>query len=79
MTIARSEGVAVLSLSEMTAEEMTADEAPAADLPTSERPATTVGGMVLGHLRAAWSEYLTENKSGWSKLVDEQARDPTLG
>lgn len=33
---------------------------------------------VLGHLRAVWKEYVAENRKGWSRLVDEQVKDPSL-
>ena len=67
MSIARSEGGDALSL----------DQLPAEDTASAESPSAL--GTRLQKLRALWSGYVTENKRGWDDIVEEQAKDPTLG
>jgi hypothetical protein len=63
MAIARSETEETLSLAEQPADEPRPDAA---------------GSSVLDRLRAAWSDYLAENRRGWGEIVDDQAKNPSL-
>ena len=57
---------------------LSVESLPAA-VPANDRSDGAPGSGVFAHLRVVWSEYLTENRRGWSKLAEEQARNPTLG
>lgn len=63
MATATSEQEATLALKDVPAEEA--------------RPSEAVTG-VLHRLRAAFATYRTENSRGWSDLVEDQARNPTI-
>lgn len=66
MAMTRTDGGEALSLDALPAEDSTEDG----------RSSAPPG--VLGHLRAVWKEYVAENRKGWSRLVDEQVKDPSL-
>jgi hypothetical protein len=53
-----------------TEEALSLDETPT-DQP---RPA----GGILAALREAWTEYAAENRRGWSEIVEDQAKNPSL-
>lgn len=63
MAIDRLEGSEVLALEDMPEE-------------SERRP--VAASPVLANLREIWDAYKTDSKRRWARLVDEQAKNPTL-